>query len=64
MKIREEKSKIKDLPKNWVLKDEDIIKIIKTKKISIIRNNKFFSDNEKRNIIKYLKNIFKIKIKK
>ncbi len=64
LKIREEKSKIKDLPKNWVLKDEDIIKIIKTKKISIIRNNKFFSNNEKRDIIKYLKNIFKIKIKK
>ena len=42
LKIREEKSKIKDLPKNWVLKDEDIIKIIKTKKLALLEIINFF----------------------
>ncbi len=64
LEIRDQKSKIKDLPKNWILKDEDIIAMIKTKKISILNKNKYFSYNEKKKIIKFLKKILKKKFKK
>ena len=50
LEIRDQKSKIKNLPKNWILKDEDIIAMIKTKKIDLLKKNKFFSNNEKKKI--------------
>ena len=64
LSIRESKGKIKNLPKNWILKDEDIITMIKTRKIEILKKNKYFSNLEKGKLTKLLKKIFKIKIKK
>ncbi len=64
LKIRDDKSKIKNLPKNWILKDEDIISMIKNKNLKLLKKNKYFSKKEK-NILKMLLNkIFKIKINK
>ena len=39
LSIRESKGKIENLPKNWILKDEDIITMIKTRKIEILKKN-------------------------
>tara|TARA_B100000963_G_scaffold360579_1_gene391970 strand:+ start:2678 stop:3730 length:1053 start_codon:yes stop_codon:yes gene_type:complete len=64
LEIRDKKSKIKNLPKNWILKDENIISIIKNKKFDTIKKNKYFSDNEKKDIIKFFKKVLKIKFKK
>ena len=64
LEIRDKKSKIKNLPKNWILNDEEIVNMIKTKKTDILKKNKFFSKNEKKNMTTLLKKIFKIKIKK
>ena len=64
LEIRDQKSKIKNLPKNWILKDEDIIAMIKSKKIDLLKKNKFFSNNEKKKLIKFLKKILKKKLKK
>ena len=64
LEIRDKKSKINNLPKNWVLNDEEIITMIKTKKFNTLKKNKFFSKNEKKNIIIFLKKIFKIKVRK
>lgn len=63
LKLRDDKSKDKNLPKNWILKDDDIISMIKTKKYNIIKKNKFFSKKEKLYLIKYLIKISDIKIK-
>ena len=38
--------------------------MIKTKKFKTLKKNKYFNNNEKKNIILSLKKIFKIKIKK
>ena len=46
------------------MNDEEIITMIKTKKFNILKKNKYFSKNEKKNIIISLKKIFKIKVKK
>ena len=46
------------------MSDEEIIAMIKTKKFNILKKNKYFSKNEKKNIIISLKKIFKIKVKK
>jgi ribonuclease D len=62
--MRESKGKIENLPKNWILKDEDIITMIKTRKIEILKKNKYFSNHEKERLTKLLKKIFKIKIEK
>ena len=64
LEIRDKKSKINNLPKNWVLNDEEIITMIKTKKFNTLKKNKYFLKNEKKNIIIFLKKIFKIKVKK
>ena len=64
LEIRDKKSKINNLPKNWVLSDEEIIAMIKRKKFDAIKKNKFFLKKEKGKIIIFLKKIFKIKIKK
>ena len=64
LQIRDKKSKINNLPKNWVLSDEEIIAMIKTKKFNILKKNKYFSKNEKKSIIISLKKILKIKVKK
>src|SRR6056300_284759 len=63
LKIRDNKAKIENLPKNWVLKDEEIISIIKTKDNSKIRKNKFFTKIEKKDLINNLKKIYKITFK-
>ena len=60
LKIRDNKAKIENLPKNWVLKDEEIISIIKTKDNSKIRKNKFFTKIEKKELINNLKKVYKI----
>ena len=64
LKIRDNKSKIKNLPKNWILKDDDIILMIKKKKFDFIKKNKFFSGEEKKDLIKFLKKISKTKLSK
>ena len=64
LEIRDKKSKINNLPKNWVLSDEEIITMIKRKKFDILKKNKFFLKNEKEKIILFLKKIFKIRIRK
>src|SRR6056300_830458 len=63
LKIRDNKDKIENLPKNWVLKDEEIISIIKTKDNSKIRKNKFFTKKEKEELSNNLKKIYKITFK-
>ena len=42
IKIRDDLSKKKNLPKNWILKDEEIITIIKNKSFHTIKKNKIF----------------------
>ena len=64
LEIRDKKSIINNLPKNWVLNDEEIIAMIKRKKFDILKKNKYFLKNEKKNIIISLKKISKIKVKK
>ncbi len=64
LELRDKKSKIKNLPKNWILKDEEIITTIKSKKLNVIKKNEYFSNKEKKDIIKIFKQIFKIKYKK
>lgn len=64
IKFRNEKSKEKNLPKNWIIKDEDIISIIKNKKLDYINKNKFFSKKEISMLKKLFLKIFKIKVKK
>ena len=64
LEIRDKKSKINNLPKNWVLSDEEIIAMIKRKKFDAIKKNKFFLKKEKGKIIIFLKKIFKIRIRK
>ena len=64
LEIRDCKSKIKNLPKNWILKDEDIIIMIKTKKTDILKKNRYFSNSEKKKIIKFLNKLSRKKFKK
>ncbi len=64
LEIRDKKSKINNLPKNWILNDEEIIAMIKTKKFNSLKKNKYFLKDEKKNIIILLKKIFKIKLQK
>ena len=64
LEIRNKKSIINNLPKNWVLNDEEIITMIKRKKFDILKKNKYFLKNEKKNIVISLKKIFKIKVRR
>lgn len=64
IKLRELTSKNNNLPKNWVIKDEEIISMIKNKKFNILKNNKFFSKYEKILLINLIKKISKKKIYK
>jgi len=64
IKIRDDLSKKKNLPKNWILKDEEIIALIKNKSFHIIKKNKIFSQNQIKDITNLLKKLSKIRIKK
>ena len=64
LEIRNKRSIINNLPKNWVLNDEEIITMIKRKKFDILKKNKYFLKNEKKNIVISLKKIFKIKVRR
>jgi ribonuclease D len=64
IKLRDKKSQKENLPKNWVIKDEDIISMIKNKKYHSLKKNNFFTNKEKVILIKLLKNISSIEIKK
>ena len=64
IKIRDDLSKKKNLPKNWILKDEEIITIIKNKSFHTIKKNKIFSQNQIKDITNLLKKLSKIRVKK
>ena len=48
LEIRDKKSKINNLPKNWVLNDEEIIAMIKTKKFNILKKINIFQKMKKK----------------
>ncbi len=61
---REEMAQKKNLPKNWVFKDDEISNVIKNKDYSSIKNNKNLNDGEKKILIKSFEKIRLLKDKK
>ena len=64
VQMRDDLAKKKNLPKNWILKDEDIISMIKNKSYELLKKNKIFTQNQIKIIISLLKNTSKIRIKR
>jgi len=64
LKIRENFAKQKNIPKNWIFRDESILNIIKNNKYNNIIKNKNLSHNEKKEIIDKFKKIKLTKQKK
>ena len=62
--LRDDIARKKNLPKNWIFKDELISNIIKTKEYNNIKNNKNLTDLEKKVLIKNFQQIKIIKEKK
>ena len=62
--LRDDIARKKNLPKNWVFKDEQISNIIKKKEYSYIKNNKNLTDLEKKILIKNFEKITLVKEKK
>lgn len=62
IRIRDNISKKKDMPKNWILKDEEIIQLIKKKVNNKQAQNKFFSNNDWKKFCNLLNKIKKIKV--
>lgn len=62
--IRDDIARKKNLPKNWIFKDELISNIIKKKEYNCIKNNKNLTELEKKVLIKNFQQINIIKQKK
>lgn len=62
--IRDDIARKKNLPKNWIFKDELISNIIKKKEYNCIKNNKNLTELEKKVLIKNFQQIKIIKQKK
>ena len=62
--IRNMISKKKNLPKNWVLSDNDIIKLLNSKNNNILKKNTKISKDFKNKIMKNINYLKKIKIRK
>tara|TARA_B100000886_G_scaffold34695_2_gene21638 strand:+ start:3076 stop:4134 length:1059 start_codon:yes stop_codon:yes gene_type:complete len=60
IKLRDKKGMEKNLPKNWIISDDDIIAMIKSKKLFSLKKNKFFEKKEIKILINLLNKIFKI----
>lgn len=64
VQMRDNLAKKKNLPKNWILKDEDIISMIKNRSYELLKKNKIFTQDQIKIIISLLKNTSKIKLKR
>ena len=64
VQMRDNLAKKKNLPKNWILKDEDIISMIKNRSYELLKKNKTFTQDQIKIIISLLKNTSKIKLKR